>query len=300
MKKIFMLTALIGLAFSTPVLASEIRVCSGKPGGNYDYTAKVMKQQMGGTADVVNINTKGSWENLEKINAGECDVAIVQSDALYLWTKEEGNFGYFSVSDLYTEYAHLLCNRKSNVKEFYDLNQSTKVFSGGKGTGADVTIRGLKSADAEEGDNRYAKVPLLNEESDDVALVKVKSRVADCLFYVGSRGNKFLSVNGEKLADDLVLVPIVDKDFNDVTMKDVNGNEMSVWSPREMDAKTYNKIMPSGVFGNKDLNTISVTAGLIASEKWVNENPEEFGSLGLMINDVTNIVRADRKLELAE
>lgn len=301
MKK-FLITTFLAVASMFTVShaadAASLSVCTGAPGGNYAYVGKVLASQLKGTADVTVVNTAGSWENLQKIQSGECDGALVQSDALYLWGKEQGALDYFKIGDLYTEYTHLLCNRKSSVKEFMDLNEKTKVFTGGNGSGANVTLRGLIQADKDNGYASFTKVPLLNEPNQDVALIKVKAGVADCLFYVGSKGNKLMSVNAEKISDDVVLVPVKDKYFKRTVVKDKNGNETSIWNPTTMPSDTYNKIMPSGWFGNKGLDTIGVTSQMIVSSKWVDTNPDAFAALGLAINDVTNIVRSDKGLEL--
>lgn len=301
MKKFFttMLIAAASIfAASQMASAASLTVCTGAPGGNYAYVGKVLANQMKGTLDVSVVNTAGSWENLQKVQSGDCDGALVQSDAIYLWGKEQGSLDYFKIADLYTEYTHLLCNRKSPVKEFSDLNEKTKVFSGGNGSGANVTLRGLIQADKDNGYASFTKVPLLNEQNQDVALIKVKAGVADCLFYVGSKGNKLMSVNAEKISSDVVLVPVVDKYFKRTVIKDKNGNETSIWKPTTMPGNTYNKIMPSGWFGNKGLDTIGVTSQMIVSSAWVNANPDAFAALGLAIGDVVNIVRSDKGLEL--
>lgn len=289
----------VGTGAITMASASEpMKVCSGASGGNYEFTAKTIQSQLKGMMEVEVINTAGSWENLQKLTSGECDVAISQSDAIFLWEQENGKFGYADIGSLYTEYAHLLCNKDSRIKEFSDLNETSKVYGGGKGSGSEITLKGLIKADTEYGNGSYTKVQILNEIDPRVALVKVKSGAADCLAYTGSKGNKFMSTDAEKLSASLQLVPIVDKDFNDVEMVTSSGDEISVWSPTEMPSDTYKSLMPSGWMGNKSLDTVAVTARLLASEKWVESNPSEFATLGLEIDGIANIVRAEKKLEL--
>jgi hypothetical protein len=187
-------------------------------------------------------------------------------------------------------------------RNFPDLGNSTKIYSGGNGSGADVTLRGLIRADQENGGGDYVGLPIVNSTNNDVALINVKGMKdgVKCLFYVGSKGNKFLTVNGEKVAKDVQLVPIEDKDFNDVTMTDSNGNEISVWTPVEMPSDTYENLMPSGLFGNKSLSTIGVDAHFILSDAWSTANPDAYATIGLGIDDVSNIVRTDKGLELVE
>lgn len=123
---------------------------------------------------------------------------------------------------------------------------------------------------------------------------------AECLVYVGSKGNKFMGTNAQKLANDLVLRPVEDKDFNDVEMTDDNGVKMSVWNAVEMPYSTYEKLMPTGMFGRKDIPTIGVTAMLIVSSALVEQNPDAYAAIGFGIEDAIKIVRADKKVELVE
>jgi len=287
---------------TTPVLAQSepVKVCTASKGGNYEYVGLKLQEALRGQTDIEVVNTAGSWDNLERMARGECDAAVVQSDALYVYGKEAGNLDYFNLGALYTEYVHLLCNRKSGVEEWADLNKNTKVFSGGRGSGADVTARGLIQADAEFGNKSYVGVPLLNEQNPDVSLMKVKGGAAECLVYVGSKGNKFMGTNAQKLANDLVLRPVEDKDFNDVTLTDDNGVTMSVWTPVEMPYSTYEKLMPTGVFGRKDVPTIGVTAMLIVSSNLVEQNPDAYAAIGFGIEDAVKVVRADKKVELVQ
>lgn len=297
------MVAMATLATNAPVYAQTaepVRYCGGAADGNYDYVGRKLQEALKGSIDIQVTNTAGSWENLEKMAKGECDVITVQSDALYVYEKEVGNLSYFNLGSLYTEYVHLLCNRKSSVEEWADLNKNTKVFSGGRGSGADVTARGLIQADAEFGNKSYVGVPLVNEKNPDVALMKVKGRSAECLVYVGSKGNKFMTNNAQKLANDLVLRPVEDKDFNDVEMTDDNGVKMSVWNQVEMPYDTYQKLMPSGMFGRKDIPTIGVTAMLVVSSDLVEKNPDAYAAIGFGIEDAVKIVRADKGVELVE
>lgn len=282
-------------AFPSIASAQSITYCGGGAGGNYEYTGNVLKSQLNGIAEVNNINTKGSWENLEKLRSGECDAALVQSDALYLWNKTEGGLSLFNMERMFGEYVHLLCNRRSGVSQFSDLNENTKVYTGSHGSGSDVSLRGLIEADKEFGNSSYVNIPLLNE-GGDVALVKLNGGQGACMVYTAGPGTTFMAKNAEKFSDNLVLVDVVDKDFNDVTITDANGSEMSVWNPVTMDDDTYGKIMPSGIFGNSDVDTIGVTAVFVVSSSLVERSPDLFAKIGIALPDIKNIVRADRNL----
>jgi TRAP transporter TAXI family solute receptor len=301
-KSVFFATLALA-AFSTIGMsnATDINVCTGGSGGNYEYAGKLMKNQLSSTGINVNvINTKGSWENLEKMDNGECDAALVQSDAVYVYEKENGPVNAYSLGDMFTEYVHLLCRRSANIEDIDDLETSSKVYVGPVGSGSNVSFRGMIMADKEFGGDAYSKIPLMNEGADKSSLVKLKGGSADCMVYTAAPGTTFMTKEAQKFGDDLVLVPVIDKDFNDVTNTDVNGNKTSVWRPVTMSYKTYKTIMPSGVFGRKDVDTFGVNAQFLVSQKWESQNSDAFGEVGYYLTDVQNQLRADRKLEIVK
>lgn len=295
-----MFAGTLGLS-SVASYATDLNVCTGGSGGNYEYTGKLLQKQLVSASINVNvINTKGSWENLVKMDSGECDAAIVQSDAVYTYEKENGPVEAFSIGDMFTEYVHLLCRRASDIEDIGDLSTNTKVYVGPVGSGANVSMRGMILADKEYGGDAYSKIPLLNEGGDKSSLVKLKGGAADCMVYTAAPGTKFMTTEAQKFGEDLVLVPIVDKDFNDVVNKDVNGVETSVWRPVTMNYNVYKTIMPSGLFGRKDVDTFGVNAQFLVSQKWEKQNGDAFGEVGYYLEDVKNQLRADRKLELVK
>lgn len=275
-----------------------LKFCTGAKGGNYDFTGQVLQSELSGAIDVVLVPTAGSYENLQKIAAGDCDAGISQSDAIYLYNKEFANaLNVYTLDSLYSEYFHLLCNRHSGVENFSDLNSKTIVFSGGRGSGADVTLRGLIRADIEEGGGDYKDVPIRNE-GGAAALVKLNGGQAACMAYTGAPGSQIMR-DAEKFAENLVLVPVQDKDFNDVTFTDKNGQSLSVWDESfEIPDDAYGNILPSGnVYGHKAVPTVGVQAIVVLGSAWAEANPDAFGTLGLALPDVKNIVRSKKGLK---
>lgn len=299
--RIGILAATMIAASMSMASAADFTLCGGSKGGVYDYTALQLQSQVDKSiVNVVPVNTTGSGENLKAIADGSCDGAIVQSDAIFVYTKDNGPISYVDLGPLYTEFVHLVCRRASNVTNLSDLTANTKVMIGKDGSGSNITYRGLVFADKTDGGDAYSKIPVLNEGGDTASLVKLKggNAGATCMIAVSAPGGKFLSNDVEKFSADLIVTPLYDKDFNDVTITDVNGQSSSVWTPVELAGSTYKKIMPSGVFTNKSVDTIGVNARLIVSEKWMNENPDAFGEVGLKLIDAIKIVKADKKVDL--
>ena len=80
-KKTLLIAAMAMAMFHVPTFANAanptLKFCSGAKGGVYDYTAEVLTQQLQGSVDVVNVNTAGSWENLQKIASGITTIPLL-------------------------------------------------------------------------------------------------------------------------------------------------------------------------------------------------------------------------------
>ncbi|MCX7336134.1 MAG: TRAP transporter substrate-binding protein, partial [Hyphomicrobiales bacterium] len=75
------------LASSSSALAAEpptFRLCTGSESGNYFRAGHMLKSKAGGLKIEV-VPTQGSLDNLDKLSAGQCDGAFVQSDALLVY-----------------------------------------------------------------------------------------------------------------------------------------------------------------------------------------------------------------------
>ncbi len=274
-----------------------MRVCTGAKGGNYEYTAGVLKNALAGEVNVEVVNTAGSSDNIKKMNAGECDAAMVQSDAVYVYSKDTGNVDATKAADMYREYEHLLCRRDSGITDLGGLNEKTKILLGPVGSGSQVTWRGMVLADKEFGSDYYTKIPTMNGKGKATDLAKLLSKDAACMVYVGTPGNQLMSRDANKLGDDLVLITVKDKDFDDVQIKTDDGS-YSIWTPAELSYDSYAKIMPSGMFGRKNVETIGVIAQFMISNAWQDANDDAAGAVILALPDVKKLLKADRNLSL--
>lgn len=292
--------AIVAASFSLPAMAQEtptLNVCTGGKGGNYEYTAKVLADMLSGTVNVQVVNTAGSLDNIKKINDGECDAAMLQSDAVYVYGKDMGAVEATKTSDMYREYVHLLCRRDTGIESLGDLNEKTKIMIGKPGSGANVTWRGMVLADKEFGGDFYSKIPTLPVGGSKTDLADLKSGEADCMVYVAAPGTAFMSKDANKLGADLVLIPVEDKDFDDPQIETKNGL-VSIWNPAELPYKSYEKIMPSGMFGRKNVETVGVTAMFYISKEWKDANDDAYGEVAFAMPDVQKILKADKGLTL--
>src|SRR4051812_23829970 len=64
---------------------TTVKLCTGKTTGNYYKAGTLVKQQL---SSVEIIATNGSMDNLQRLARGECDAAIAQSDAVFVYENQ--------------------------------------------------------------------------------------------------------------------------------------------------------------------------------------------------------------------
>lgn len=268
MRKTLLLAGVSLLVASAGIARADenINVCSGKPDGNYNFAVETIRAQaQGSSLTINNVNTKGSWENLEKLASGECDAAIVQSDAYGVWNSQKGApaLNLDRVDVLYPEYVHLFCNRESGIDQVTDLEGSKAVVAiGENGSGTQVTWAAMGLEDED-----YTKVQTL-PLGGKVALVKVKAgQDVQCGLYVGGLNSAYMR-EVDKYGEQIQLVDFDDNDFNDA--EDPKGND--IYQFVEIDAGTY-----PGIQGNwSDIDTITVQATLVLNTGWIEAHPDGY------------------------
>lgn len=116
--------------------AEPIKYCTGAPNGNYAFTGVAIKQQLPDHVTVV--NTAGSLENMARVASGDCQAAIVQNDAYFVYLQDHpaAQASVERARDMYPEYAHLICNR--SISELSDLRRGNTVLVGPPGSGSSV------------------------------------------------------------------------------------------------------------------------------------------------------------------
>lgn len=260
-------------AWATSAHAQDsIRVCSGGEKGNYFASVQFMQDQADGSIDIQNVSTKGSWDNLQRLSAGECDAAIVQADAWVTWNKENGALNLDRIDTLYSEYVHMFCNKALDFDSVTDLagRKDLTVAIGENGSGTAVTWRAMGFEDDSYSNTKGPKtVPY----GGIVALTKVKdgSDVDCALFVSGLKSASMMEV--DKQADSIALVPFNDYDFNDA--KDPKGK--ALYEFVDIPCGTYPNMAPCGLFGDVDVETIALKATLVVRTDWVESHQDGYG-----------------------
>lgn len=270
--KLLSLASLAVLSLATPAIAQsaipELRICTGGESGKYYQTARELKDQLNGLVTVVPILTNGSMDNLGKLSSGQCDAAIVQSDAYGQFTvsRPAAKLDFKRTAVLYQEYVHMVCNKDAEIDAVGDIRkEGMTVLTGPNGSGTEVTW--LTWAKQDESYAKVATYPAGGLE----ALTTVQQGIdAQCALFVAGLGSGTMMEYDALAGDSLVLAKVNDGWFDDV--KDPKGNPVYKFS--DIPANTYPHLQTGGWFGGDKTPTITMDAVLITNSSWIAANPK--------------------------
>lgn len=276
------LTSSHALAQSAP---TELKFCSGKSTGKYHRVVEAVANASKGsdTITVVEVPSNGSWDNLQKLASGECDAAIVQSDAWGVYEKNGGSLSLDRLDVLYQEYVHFFCNRKvADAKGIDDIGdienrKDISISVGAEGGGTEVTWKNFGLLDTDYLPDEDG--PPVKNLNDTMAINKIKTGDVACGLYVGGLGTEFMGkINA--LGSDIVLLPVNDGDFNNAT--DPAGN--AVYTFTDIPSETYAEIQ-DGTFSSA-VETLTLGASVLVTTKWENENDAALGTLADLLQEI--------------
>jgi uncharacterized protein len=172
--------------------ASALTIATGPSGGSYFQIAQDIKNVARKEGiDLRVMATKGSLENLELLDAGKVDLAIVQADALWAMGyssaqqfisdvgKQDLDMGLVEkikvVLNLYPEEIHILTNKKAMPN--FDNLEGKRVSVGLPGAGSAVTAVVLFKT--------YGVKAAVSGEPFEEAVKKLEQGSLDAVFFVG-------------------------------------------------------------------------------------------------------------------
>ena len=260
--------------------APTLRVCSGDPKLRYFKTASDLGEQLRGVVSFDVKPSSGSLDNLRKMASGECDAAIVQSDAYlgYAASTPNASLKFEDVGTLYAEDAQLLCNKSAGIGSLEELRgkPSTKVAIGPVGSGTALTWDALA-----------AKVPAYNKVNtvpldQALALTRViNGQDAQCLLVVSGLNTAFMKKANDLGNGKIGLVPFNDDAFGKV--KDPLGHD--VYANVDIPSDAYPNLSPSGtLWGRKPIPTIAVSAKFVLATDWYEKNQATYDDLSTAVN----------------
>ena len=183
-----------------------ITFSSGSPHGMYHEIALAIEEVIENVhpgIDIVVKTSGGSSVNLERIDQLECDLALVQNDAL-------GGQHARSIAAIYPEVLHLVCRRDAEIHSMDGLNGKT-VNIGPDGSGTQQVVQALFEFISASPKKEF-KFPV------DEAVAALNEGKLDAAFFLTGLPGQLM--DDLLRNDDLVLVPIVGKtsDPDDVAL----------------------------------------------------------------------------------
>jgi len=230
-KMVYAVLALMALSFN--VFANEpktLNFCTGAAEGYYSQIGQVVGTEIQsnskGLVVVKFVNTKGSVDSATRLKAGECDIAILQNDAVTSRPMPTD----ISTTDAHQEAIFWIHSKNSKVKDFDDLSDSDYKNLGVAivdGSGAEVTLRNFGNIDKDFKDLNIVGFKNWRWAAKAAAEGKVRKGGIDIpiagLIYVGRQGKISTEITGE-FKEELRIGEIDVSAFKKV--KDLNGNPL--------------------------------------------------------------------------
>lgn len=241
-----------------------LRICTGSKGNTYHRAGTMLAEGLKGTVDVEVVETKGSWENLERIDAEprRCDAVLAQDDAyaLYQFEKPDSRLAMDRMAALYPEHVHLLCNENVDVDSVAELEPGKhRVLYNEYGSGTYITWSLFGKLN-----RKYAKLKS-SEVTFAEGLLKVADGVqAQCIVFVSGLGGKTLREAHDRLGKQLKLVAVRDKRLH----RKVGREKRQVYAASTIPEGTYPNL------AGDDVKTVAVQAMFFASPEWKARHPE--------------------------
>ena len=196
---LLLVSSLAGWFFTRDRLPPTIRIAAGAKGGlYYDLAtdiAEILEQRTGVPVEV--IETHGSANNCELLDAEQADLAIVQGDTVY-------DESIVPLTPLFPEIVHVIVRRDSGIRRISDLADH-QVALGPEGSGTRLTaLKVMRHYDLAESDDPSSDdyfTELLNDPSLDAAVVTAGIDNADLKQVLKSREFDLLSLSDAKAVE---------------------------------------------------------------------------------------------------
>ena len=192
------------------VKKAKIRICTAQPGNNYHRYGRLLADRLKDQADVVVVETRGSWENLEMMdsNPRRCDAIIAQDDAhaLHQFEKPDSALTVDRTATVYPEYAHLLCHRKVSANTLAEIDpEKHPIIVNQYGSGSYITWRLFRRLNPD-----YKRFEIIEKNLDEGILRVLDGTKPACLFFVSGLGGDTLATADQTFGDQIKLMTIAD------------------------------------------------------------------------------------------
>lgn len=239
----------------------EFRMCTALPTGNYQVFGELLRN-LSNDFEVTLVNTSGSLENLAKVDKKECDGALSQADAYWLYAEKNQatKLAFERVPNIYKEYGLFYCHRDGPVDDVDDLEEvaGKTLYVGPDGSGGEVMWANIVKEDDEFGVTKVQKM------GGNAALASIKSNKNACGLFVSAGKSQFMK-NLAKNSKWLKLVPATDNDFDEA--EDPEGQKLYEFT--DIPGGTFDGLQDSWFGG---ITTIAVKTDFIVAKSWIKRN----------------------------
>ena len=183
-----------------------IKLCTAQPDGSY-YRAghQMMIRASMYQLEIEIVTTNGSLDNVRQLEQRTCNAALLQEDTLPYFSnlREQANLRLLKLGSIYDEYAHLICNRASGIKQFSDLQAGDRVLIGHPRSGSEMTWNHLNKRFPEKFSGIITETVGGTEALERVANYRPATTTAKCLFKVTSADSPLLlAIDNDKAWDE--------------------------------------------------------------------------------------------------
>lgn len=232
----------------------KVAFCTGQKDGKYEELGKTMQRYVR-AAEIEVVNTEGTLDNLDRLAAGSCQVAVVQPDGLSLFKRQSGkSLDFEYISKAHAEYVHLYCHKDADIDRITDLRgkKDALVVLGPRGSGSWIFWSNLVAED-----KKYEPVPTTTADTMKRAAATVESDPKACMVVISGLRSKSTNYLNDNYAPTLRLARADDRDLKSV--KDAAGKPLYAFA--EIPEGTYPAIRPND---RDEIDTISMEAVVIA------------------------------------
>lgn len=232
-------------------VASKIVLATGGNTGTY-YAygmamGKILQDKTGIKFDVQ--STGASKANIQLIQSGEADMAVVQNDVMYYaYTGTDlfegaGTKDFSAVATLYPELCQIIASKESGIKSVADL-AGKRVSVGDAGSGVEFNAKQILAAYGIDINNDINKQNLGFGPSADA----LKDEKIDAFFCVA--GIPTTAITDLAMSHEITVVPIDDDKFDELS------SQYGFYTRQTIPASTYNGM-------TEDVKTAAVMATYI-------------------------------------
>ncbi len=258
---------------------TKLTLCNTQEADGSRFIAERVKQSVkDASLRLEFLGTKGSMNNLKRMAERDCDAAIVQFDALMVYSMEGGVRRLVIAPPLllFEELLHLICRRGSGFEDVGDMMnepEGTVVLTGEPGSGSATTWRAL--SDLDEDLERIATRPLGGRQALEELLA---GGPADCMATVVNPKAPFMR-DADARGEDLRLVS-----FDLYELRDAELVENRIYRSAVIPEGTYANLQTG--LEDPAVETLGVWATLVIAKAWAKANPKPYATLRKAVTEV--------------